>query len=80
MKYGKEATNFAAEEAAKIGAAWDQSSWDELDWSRIKEFWTREIVEHRKQVAIKAQRARALDCSNLLKHVRHGVCKLPCVY
>ena len=74
MSHGEEATKLAIEEAIKIRASWDQPSWDELDWSRIKELRTRELVEHRKQEAIKIQRSRALDCKNFVKHVRLELC------
>lgn len=67
-KHGQEATKFAAGEAAKICAAWNHPNWDELDWSRIKELRTREILEHRKQEATKCQQARALDCPDFVKH------------
>ena len=74
LEYNEEATKFAVGEAAKIRAAWDQPTWDELDWSRIKELRSREIVENRRQDAIKVQNARALECPNFVKHVRDEVC------
>lgn len=73
LKQCEEASKFAAGEAAKICAAWNQPIWDELDWGRIKELQTREILGHRKQEANKAQQASALDCPNFVKHfsMRH---------
>ena len=74
LEHNAEATKFAVGEVAKIRAAWDQPTWDELDWSRIKELQSREIVERRRQEATKVQNARALECPNFVKHVRHEVC------
>ena len=74
LEHNEEATKFAVGEAAKICAAWDQPTWDELDWSRIKELRSREIVENRRQEAIKVQNAHALECPSFVKHVRHEVC------
>ena len=74
LESNDEATKFAVGEAAKIRAAWDQPTWDELDWSRIKELRSWEIVENRRQEAIKVQNARALECPDFVKHVRHEVC------
>ena len=74
LEHNEEATKFAVGEAAKIRAAWDQPIWDELDWSRIKELRSWEIVEKRRQEAIKVQNARALGCPDFVKHVRHEVC------
>ena len=71
LEHNEEATKFAVGEAAKIHAAWDQTTWDEVDWSRIKELRSREMVEIRRQEAIKIQNARALECPNFVKHVRH---------
>ena len=74
LEHNAEATKFVVGEVAKIRAAWDQPTWDELDWSRIKELQSREIVERRRQEAIKVQNARALECPNFVNHVRHEVC------
>ena len=74
LRYAEEAIKVAGGEIAKVRAVWDQPSWDELDWSRVRELRTLEIFEHRKQEATKVQTARALDCPNFVKHVRHDVC------
>ena len=42
----------------------------------MKELQTREILEHRKQEATKAQQAHALDCPNFVKHVSDRVSKI----
>ena len=70
LKRGAEAAKFAETEILKICASWELSLWDELDWSRIKELSTRDIVERRQKDGARAQQAHASDCPNFVKHVR----------
>lgn len=68
-----EAAKFA-EDLSKNYEPWEYPQWDELDWSRIKELTTRDILEYRKQEAVKAQRVHALECPNFFKHVSSDNC------
>ena len=79
LEHNNEATKLAVGELPRIRAAWDQSTWDEMDWSRIKELRSREIVEDRRQEAIKVQSARALECPNFVEHVSMKCIKPFCV-
>ena len=49
---------------------WDSSKWQELDWSKIKELQTRDLIEARDREAQQAQLGHCFDCSNFVKHVR----------
>ncbi|KAK4695409.1 antiviral helicase SKI2, partial [Lecanoromycetidae sp. Uapishka_2] len=69
LKHREEAVKFAEEELVKICSSWSKSQWDELDWSRIKELTTRDILESRKQEASKVQQAHCLDCPKFVKHI-----------
>ena len=69
LKHREEQKKLAEGEIAKICSSWDQPQWDELDWSRIKELTTRDILEHRKKEAVTAQQSYALECLNFVKHV-----------
>lgn len=70
LRCSLEAARFVEGEISKICASWDQTAWDELDWSRIKELTTRDILERRQHKGSQAQQAHAFDCPNFVKHVR----------
>ena len=68
-KHREEQASFAEGEIANMCVSWDQPQWDEVDWSRIKELMTRDLLEYRKQEAVKAQQAHCVACPNFVKHV-----------
>lgn len=61
---------FAEAEIARLFSSWTEPHWDELDWGRVKEMTTRDILERRSQEAAKAQQGHCFDCPNFVKHVR----------
>ena len=69
LKNLEEAVRCAQGEIAKICASWGQPQWDELDWSRIKELTTRDILEHRNREAVKVKQAWCIACPSFVKHV-----------
>ena len=48
---------------------WTDSIWDELDWSKIRELQTRDLLDYRKQEAAKAELGHCFECSVFVKHV-----------
>lgn len=71
LKRGVEAAKFVEGDMFQKCASWKGTQWDELDWSRIKELTTRNILEHRKQEGRNAQQTHAFDCPNFVKHVSY---------
>lgn len=69
LKHREEQASFAEGEIANMCVSWDQPQWDEVDWSRIKELMTRDLLEYRKQEAVKAQQAHCVECPNFVQHV-----------
>ena len=65
----EEAAKFATSEFKSLSASWVDPLWDELDWGRIKEMQTRDLLEHRAEEANKAQLGHCFDCPNFVKHV-----------
>lgn len=63
-----EAIKFAGEFIKTCGS-WEDPQWNEMDWSRIKELTTRDILELRNMEGIKAQQAQAFNCRSFVKHV-----------
>lgn len=61
----------AVAELSRLCQSWTLPEWDELDWSKIKDMTTRELLEKRKQVAEAAQQGACISCPEFLKHVRH---------
>ena len=49
---------------------WTHPAWDELDWARIKDLQTRDLLDHRHSQAENAQLGVCFDCPEFLKHVR----------
>ena len=49
---------------------WTNRKWEELDWGRIRELQTRDLLESRNQEAQRAQLGHCFDCPNFVKHVR----------
>ena len=68
-----EAAKFADGEVAQILKSWNQPHWDELEWSRIKELTTRDLIEYRHGEGVKAQQAHAFDCPDFVKHVSGSI-------
>ena len=55
----------------KLFKDWTDPKWEELDWGRIKELQTRDLLQYRSQEAEKAQIGHCFDCPHFVKHVRH---------
>ena len=72
LKHREEQARFAEGEIANICVSWDQPQWNEIDWSRIKELTTRDLLEYRKQEAVKVQQAHCVECPNFVKHVSYN--------
>lgn len=61
----------AVAELSRLCQSWTLPEWDELDWSKIKDMTTRELLEKRRQVAEAAQQGACISCPEFLKHVSH---------
>lgn len=48
---------------------WTKPAWDELDWTRVKDLKTRDLLDHRQLQAENAQLGVCFDCPDFLKHV-----------
>ena len=51
---------------------WEDPRWDELDWDKIKELQTRDILDHRNRQALAAQMGHCFECPQFMKHVSAG--------
>ena len=69
LMYYTEAMKIAREELMNIYEDWTNRKWEELDWDRIRELQTRDLLEYRNQEAKKAQLGHCFDCPNFVKHV-----------
>ena len=69
LRSDKDAAKFAKTEVAKLSTSWMEPQWDELDWAKVKEMTTREILDQRNQNATKAQQGHCFECPNFIKHV-----------
>ncbi|OBT50372.1 hypothetical protein VE04_09051 [Pseudogymnoascus sp. 24MN13] len=58
----------AVAELSRLCQSWTLPEWDELDWSKIKDMTTRELLEKRRQVAESAQQGACISCPEFLKH------------
>ncbi|OBT73414.1 hypothetical protein VF21_08078 [Pseudogymnoascus sp. 05NY08] len=58
----------AVAELSRLCQSWTLPEWDELDWSKIKDMTTRELLEKRRQVAEAAQQGACISCPEFLKH------------
>ena len=71
-----EADKFVEDEIVKLFKDWTQPTWDELDWAKMKELQTRDLLEQRDQEAKKAQLGHCFDCTSFVKHVSTSVLAL----
>lgn len=69
LKHHEEQAKFAEGEIANVCRSWDQPQWNEMDWNRIKELTTRDLLERRKQEAVKVQQCHCIQCPDFVKHV-----------
>ena len=69
-----EVVKFTETEMLKFMASWLEPQWNELDWSRIKEITTRDLLERRADAARRAQQGACFDCSDFVKHVSKQRC------
>ncbi|OBT63774.1 hypothetical protein VE03_06908 [Pseudogymnoascus sp. 23342-1-I1] len=58
----------AVAELSRLCQSWTLPEWDELDWNKIKDMTTRELLEKRRQVAEAAQQGACISCPEFLKH------------
>ncbi|KAL5349704.1 Antiviral helicase ski2 [Pseudogymnoascus australis] len=58
----------AVAELSRLCQSWTLPEWDELDWSKIKDMTTRELLEKRRQIAEAAQQGACISCPDFLKH------------
>ncbi|KFX88195.1 hypothetical protein V490_07774 [Pseudogymnoascus sp. VKM F-3557] len=65
---GGDGYNAAVAELSRLCQSWSLPEWDELDWSKIKDMTTRELLEKRRQVAEAAQQGACISCPEFLKH------------
>ena len=65
----KEAAKLAKAELSNLITSWTQAQWDELDWGKVKEMTTHEILERRNHDGAKAQLGHCFECPDFVKHV-----------
>ncbi|KAL9125324.1 MAG: hypothetical protein Q9217_005456 [Psora testacea] len=70
LRYDEEAVKFVEDEVVEHFKNWTKPQWYELDWGRVKELQTRDLLEYRNQEAKKAQLGHCFQCHNFLEHAR----------
>ena len=69
LRLQEEALKIAEKEVLPLLGDWSNPKWDELDWSKIKEMQTRDLLDRRSQRASDAQLGHCFDCPQFVKHV-----------
>lgn len=68
LDHNREEKRLAGLELSAICLTWMTTYWNELDWNRIKDMSTRDILEDRKQDLEIIQSAQCVECPDFVSH------------
>ncbi|KAI9729729.1 MAG: hypothetical protein M1834_006680 [Cirrosporium novae-zelandiae] len=68
LRNNEEAVKFAEQELLNYMTSWTSDAWNELDWTRVKDLQSRNVIDERKSKAVIAQNCTCISCPKFLKH------------